>query len=70
MENKKIYIAPNLTIVKAETIDMIAASPIKKVTDKNYSLGDDRWPENGHVEDDADLPIYSKSHNAWDSWEE
>lgn len=70
MKKKKTYIAPNLIIVKAETLYMIAASGDPKViTDKTFDLAN-KWNESGRVEEDAELPISAKHHNAWNTWDE
>ena len=69
MEKKKLYIAPNLNIVKAELQSMIAASPTKKLRNKKFDLAV-KWAEQGDVEEDADLAISSKNYNAWDTWDE
>lgn len=68
MKKKKTYIAPNLIIVKAETLDMIAASP-NLLKDKTFDLAN-KWNEKGRVEEDAELPISAKHYNAWDTWDE
>lgn len=65
---KRIYIAPNLSIIKADYQQMIAAS-IRTLKDKKFDLAT-KWNEQGDVEEDADLAISSKRNNAWDTWDE
>ena len=66
MKQKKTYIAPNLTCLQAEFQSIMAGSKENKET---WDLAN-KWKENGDVEEDADLPINSKQHDAWSSWDE
>lgn len=66
MKQKKTYIAPNLTCIQADFQSIMVGSKENKET---WDLAN-KWKENGDVETDADLPINSKQHDAWSSWDE
>lgn len=65
---KKIYIAPNLMIIKGEPQNIMAGSNPPE-DEENFDMGD-KWQESGKSTTDADLPISAKGHNAWTSWDD
>lgn len=66
---KKTYIAPNLTILWVEPQSFIASSLDHDSDEEDWDLAN-KYPENGKVTTNADLPISAKHYDAWDTWDE